>query len=140
LGNRSSAKAQVTLTAVQPSTGANPLVCNVMPTLFTTSPSVSLDASQITDLSGGTLSYQWVYGGTASGVSVPNPTSATASATLPSGAFGSYPFLVTARNSAGQSCTGQTLVTYQSSFSVSQPPRVCPICPAVQAIGSALIR
>lgn len=116
-GNRTRATAQVTVTAVQPSTSGNPLVCNVVPAVFTTSPAASLDGSQIRDLGGSALTYQWAYGGSASGVAVANPSSASTAATLPSGAYGSYAFTVTATNAAGKSCTAQTVVTYQESFS-----------------------
>jgi hypothetical protein len=76
---------------------------------------VFLDASQSTDPGGLALSYQWtvIVGGATGGASagLSNANTATPTAFLGNG-VATYVFMVTVTDSAGNSSTGTTTITY----------------------------
>ena len=71
----------------------------------------ALDASQSTDPNGLALTYQWSVTGN-TGVSLLHGTSAIATGQISGNGPNTYNFMVTVTDSAGNSSTGTTVITY----------------------------
>ncbi len=109
-----------TLTVMEPPSGGgggggggdvNPIVVITPANQTVLSKEVALDASQSTDPNGLALSYQWSVVGSAN-VSLLHGNSAVATAQLNGNGPNTYTFMVTVTDSAGNSATGMTVITY----------------------------
>ncbi|HEV8039068.1 MAG TPA: hypothetical protein VGP62_09405 [Bryobacteraceae bacterium] len=89
-----------------------PTVVITPPNQTVTIKDVTLDASQSTDPNGLALTYQWSVTGGEQNVSLLHGTSAIANAQLGDNGPNTYTFMVTVTNSAGQSATGTTTISY----------------------------